>query len=216
MNSESEIWNSLYARGEFTWKEPHELVRNLLPTLMSLSGTRILDLGCGAGRHVVYLSEYDFVCHGTDHAFTGLEVARDWLRNEGLETNLTQSKMISLPYVTRSFEAVVCLYVIYHGTMGQIEMAFNEIYRVLKLGGIAQVTFISDKHHRYGKGVEIEPHTFITSVGADAGIPHHFNDNREMLWMVRDFEVLEFESLDQTNEDGLRESHWSLLLRKPT
>jgi ubiquinone/menaquinone biosynthesis C-methylase UbiE len=214
MDSESRIWNSLFSSGEFLWKEPHELVTELLPTLKKLSGKRVLDLGCGAGRHLIFLSENGFICHGTDHAFAGLESARDWLADRGFEGNLSQNKMYQLPYATRSFEAVVCLFVIYHGTVIQIERAFKEIYRILKLDGLAVVTFISDKHHRFGNGVEIEPHTFITKIGADAGIPHHFNDEGEMLWMIKDFELLEFNPLEQVNEDGFKESHWAMLLRK--
>jgi len=163
---------------------------------------------------LVFLSEEGFLCHGTDHAFVGLESARDWLAERSIEDNLSQSKTYQLPYATRSFEAVICLYVIYHGTVVQIERAFNEIYRILTLGGLALVTFISDKHHRFGCGDEIEPKTFITNVGADAGIPHHFNGEREMLWMVRDFEVLKFNLLEKLNEEGSQESHWALLLRK--
>jgi ubiquinone/menaquinone biosynthesis C-methylase UbiE len=214
VSSESGIWNELFSSGEFVWEEPHELVTDLLPTLEKLTGRRILDLGCGAGRHLVFLSEHGFTCHGTDHAFTGLEFAKKWLADRGIESQLSQSKMFQLPYAKRSFEAVVCLYVIYHGTVMQIEKAFNEIYRVLKLGGLALVTFISDHHHRFGCGEEIEPNTYITNIGADAGIPHHFNDEKEMLWMIRDFEVLEFNLLEELTEASGKLSHWTLLLRK--
>jgi hypothetical protein len=79
---------------------------------------------------------------------------------------------------------------------------------------LALVTFISDRHHRFGCGEEIEPHTFITDVGADAGVPHHFTDEREMLSMVRYFEVIEYRLLERFNKQDSLESHWGLLLRK--
>jgi len=216
MGNESDIWNNLFSTGEFVWKEPHELVSSLLPSLEKLPVKYILDLGCGAGRHLVFLNDHGFICHGTDIAFAGLESARNWLADSGFEASLSQSRMHLLPYATRSFDAVVCLYVIYHGTVDRIKRAFKEISRVLRPGGLSLVTFISDQHHRFGCGKEIEPHTFITNVGADAGVTHHFNDEGEMLWMVRDFEVLEFNLLEKINEDGFQESHWTLLFRKAT
>jgi ubiquinone/menaquinone biosynthesis C-methylase UbiE len=214
MNNSSHVWDNLFSSGEFIWKEPHELVIRLIPDLEKLSGNRVLDLGCGAGRHLVFLSERDYVSHGTDIAFAGLVSARRWLLEEGFKDHLSQSEMDRLPYASCSFDAVVCLYVIYHGTIDKIERAFREIYRVLRLGGLALVTFISDRHHRYGYGEKIETNTFITNMGADAGVPHHFCGEDEMLQTINDFEILEFELLEKTNDEDLLESHWAMLIKK--
>ncbi|OGO21019.1 MAG: hypothetical protein A2Z14_12705 [Chloroflexi bacterium RBG_16_48_8] len=214
MEYESEIWNNLFSNGEFVWKEPHEWVIRILPSLEKLSGNRVLDLGCGAGRHVVFLRKHAYVSHGTDHAFAGLLSARKWLLEEGFPMNLSQSQMDRLPYATSSFDAVVCLYVIYHGTVKKIESVFQEIRRVLGPDGLSLVTFISDRHHRYGCGEEIEANTFITNIGADAGIPHHFCGEEEIVRMVEEFEIVELELLEGMNEDGLLESHWAMLLKK--
>jgi len=214
MGEESEIWDDLFSKGEFVWREPHELVIGLLPALEKLDGNRILDLGCGAGRHLVFLEGQGFICHGTDHAQKGLLSARAWLQEEGFPLRLTQSEMDQLPYASSSFNAVLCLYVIYHGTVEKIERVLQEIYRLLDPGGLSLVTFISDQHHRYGCGDEIESGTFITHIDADAGIPYHFSSEEELIRMVGDFRVLELELLERENNQGLPERHWLVLLEK--
>jgi ubiquinone/menaquinone biosynthesis C-methylase UbiE len=214
MGKESDIWEDLFSQGEFVWREPHERVVGLLPALEKLDGNRILDLGCGAGRHIVFLETRDFKCHGTDHALAGLLSARGWLQEEGFHLRLTQSEMDRLPYASSSFDAVLCLYVIYHGTVEKIGRVLQELERLLKPGGISLVTFISDQHHRYGCGDEIEAGTFITHIDADAGIPHHFSSAEEIIRMVGDFRVLELELLERESDQGLPERHWLVLLEK--
>jgi ubiquinone/menaquinone biosynthesis C-methylase UbiE len=215
MQNSSEIWDDLFSGGNFVWREPHELVVNLHSPLKKIGAESVLDLGCGAGRHLVFLSDLDFICYGIDIAFAGLEVAKTWLISEGFEVRLSQGEMHLLPYASCSFDAVVCLYVIYHGTVEKIKNALDEIYRVLKPGGLSLLTFISDQHHRYGKGREIESNTFITDVGADAGIPHHFYGREELVWMVRRFKIAEMKLLARVNKEGQLESHWAVRLGKP-
>ncbi len=214
MQNSSKIWDNLFSRGEFIWKEPHDLVVELLPILEKIGAKRILDLGCGAGRHLVFLSDHGFISHGTDIAFIGLKSAKNWLIKRGFDASLSQSEMHHLPYASKSFDALVCLYVIYHGTVERIRRAFQEIYRVLKPGGMSLVTFISDRHHRFGHGERIEKNTFITNIGADAGVPHHFCGREELFQLVRDFEVVQLDLLERMIEEGLRVSHWAMLLKK--
>jgi ubiquinone/menaquinone biosynthesis C-methylase UbiE len=214
MQNTSEIWDDLFSGGDFVWREPHELVVNLHSLLEKIGAESVLDLGCGAGRHLVFLSDLGFICYGIDIAFAGLKVAKGWLIGEGFEFRLSQGEMHLLPYASCSFEAVICLYVIYHGTVEKIKNALDEIYRVLKPGGLSLLTFISDQHYRYGKGREIESNTFITNVGSDAGIPHHFYDQEELVWMVRRFKITEMKLLPRVNKEGQLESHWAVLLEK--
>jgi SAM-dependent methyltransferase len=214
MGYSSKIWDNLFLSGEFIWKEPHELVTGFLPSLERIGVKWVLDLGCGAGRHLVFLSGHGFTCHGTDIAFAGLESAKKWLVSVGFAVRLSQSEMHLLPYASCSFDAVVCLFVVYHGTVDKIITALNEIYRVMRPGGLSLLTFISDQHHRRGKGEEIESNTFITNIGADAGIPHHFCNEDEIVRMVKAFKILRLELLGRINEEGLLESHWAVLLEK--
>jgi SAM-dependent methyltransferase len=45
---------------------------------------RVLDLGCGSGRHLIHLSKHGFDVFGIDISKHGLKIAREWLNKEGL------------------------------------------------------------------------------------------------------------------------------------
>ena len=45
---------------------------------------RVLDLGCGSGRHVVYFARNRFSVYGLDSSPEGIKMTRAWLRKEGL------------------------------------------------------------------------------------------------------------------------------------
>ena len=45
---------------------------------------RILDLGSGSGRHIVYLAKHGFDMYGLDISKSGIKISKDWLKKEGL------------------------------------------------------------------------------------------------------------------------------------
>ena len=207
------IWNELFKQGEFRWREPHEKLVALVGTLRERGVHRVLDLGCGAGRHLIYLSRQGFEVHGIDIAETGLKLARRWLEEEGHTARLAMGDITRLPYAGGSFEALLSLYVIYHTTLDQMCEAVSEMHRVLRPGGLGLVTFLSTRSDRYRQGEEVAPNTFITSTGADSGTPHHFSDRAEVEELLADFARFEIE-LAETVDDGHRHSHWQVLIEK--
>lgn len=207
------VWDELFKRGEFRWREPHEKVVGLVGTLRERGVHRVLDLGCGAGRHLIYLSQQGFQVHGIDIAETGLKHARRWLEEEGHTARLAMGDIARLPYAGGSFEALLSLYVIYHSTLDRMREAISEIHRVLQPGGLGLVTFLSTRSDRYGQGEEIAPNTFITSSGADSGTPHHFSDRAEVEELLADFARFEIE-LAETVDHGHRHSHWQVLIER--
>src|ERR671924_1433798 len=46
------------------WLEPDPLVRSLVPLLRARGFARVLDLGCGIGRHAIYLASEGFLSVG--------------------------------------------------------------------------------------------------------------------------------------------------------
>jgi len=53
---------------------------------------KVLDLGCGSGRHLVYLAKHDFEVYGIDIAPAGIKIAKDWLKKEKLRAKLMLQK----------------------------------------------------------------------------------------------------------------------------
>jgi SAM-dependent methyltransferase len=207
-------WDELFKQEEFQWKEPHERVVDLVPILKERGFHRVCDLGCGTGRHLVCLTRAGFEVYGSDISETALEYSRTWLQREGLRAELNQADMTLIPYPDALFDAVISLYVIYHNTLANIKKTVAEIHRVLRPGGLALLTFMSNRGYRYSRGRQLEPDTFVPDVGVDSGIPHHFSDRGEIESLLSAFHLLKIDLDEWVDDQGQRHSHWQVLMEK--
>jgi tellurite methyltransferase len=58
------------------WEAPEPLVRQIVPELVRRGVRRTLDLGCGVGRHALFLAGEGFDAVGTDASESGIALAR--------------------------------------------------------------------------------------------------------------------------------------------
>ena len=216
-------WDELFKQEEFRWREPDRAVAALAQDLKQRCsrsvGTegpgRVLDLGFGAGRHVVYLAREGFQVCGTDVSPRGLALTREWLRREGLDADLKISDMTVIPYPDEHFDGLISTYVIHHNTLDNIGRCVAEIYRVLVPGGRALLIVQSKRGYRYRCGQEVEPDTLILDVGADAGVPHHFFDRAGVRELLSAFDILSITAREHTDPQGHRHAHWKASVEKP-
>lgn len=207
-------WDELFKREEFCLREPYHGVVRFAQLLKEKGARLVLDLGCGAGRHLVYLAKEGFEVHGADISETGLEYARHWLSEEGLAAELVRADMTQISYPDGFFDAAISTFVIYHGSLEDMHRTLGEIHRVLRPGGLAFITFKSKHSFRYGKGREIEPNTFIPDTGEDAGVPHHYSDREELEELLQNFTIREINHMERIFEGGYHSSHWEVWLER--
>jgi SAM-dependent methyltransferase len=207
-------WDELFRQEGFRFEEPHESVVSFASELKRLGARRVLDLGFGAGRHVVYLAQQGFEVYGTDISARGMEHTRAWLEQEGLQAELTLSDMTVIPYPDTYFHGIISTYVIHHNTLANIQRCVAEMHRVLAPGGQAMVIVQCKRGHRYGRGQPLEPDTFVPDTGADAGIPHHFFDVQGLRELFRDFRVTHLTLYEYLQEMPYLHSHWVVTLER--
>lgn len=207
-------WDVLFRQDEYRWKQPHERVVEFASLYPDPAGVKILDLGCGSGRHLVYLARQGFSVYGLDSSATGLGYAQKWLEAEGLSAELVQQDMTCLPYPDEYFDGLISIHVIFHNTLANMRKTIREIHRVLCPGGWALVTFQSKRNYRYRRGQEIEPDTFIPDIGADQGVPHHYSDLSEFDRECSQF-IIRRAQLSEHLDDEALSSHWEVWLQKP-
>jgi len=142
-------------------QKPVPFVTEVLPTLRRHKIKNVLDLGCGTGRHCIYLAKNGFNIIGVDVSESALKMANAWVRKERL-TNATfmQGTMTNIPVKNRHFDAVISVSVIHHALEKDIVKTIGEVYRVLKKNGIFFTNLASVKDPRYGLGQKVENGTF--------------------------------------------------------
>lgn len=104
-------------------------------------GDRVLDLGCGEGRHILQLYDYEHLdCVGVDLKYDDVATARERFSENPLRGDnsrgfsLLNGDALGLPFADNAFDVVVCSEVLEH--IPDYEAALDEIARVLKPGGV--------------------------------------------------------------------------------
>ncbi|MCG8617925.1 MAG: class I SAM-dependent methyltransferase [Desulfobacterales bacterium] len=103
-------------------------------------GDRILDIGCGEGRHMVRAcQEKDTICTGADFGFDNLEFTRNKLKfHDAIDDlscrdwNLSCMDITAMPFDSESFDVVLCSEVLEH--IPDDETAIDELIRIVKPG----------------------------------------------------------------------------------
>jgi len=104
-------------------------------------GGRILDLGCGTGRDIIFFEDTGFRTVGVDLSFGMLGQA-----DQGRRMPLVQGEMEALPFRNSSFDGVwSCFSILHTPKLTQISV-LAEVNRILKPGGIMFLATISGDH----------------------------------------------------------------------
>lgn len=148
---------------------------------------RVLDLGCGAGRHVKFLAENGFEAYGADYSQNGIECSKDLLQRYDLKADLRVSSVDDLDFEDEFFDGVICFGVLYYNDIKTIEKASLEIYRVLKKQGKAFVVLRSLDDYRYKLSSKknkyealIEEKNPKRSAFSEDGMKNYFVDEKEI------------------------------------
>ncbi len=191
-------WDSFYAAKGAVLLLPHPSMPELVDLFNKKGVRRVLDLGCGSGRHLTYLASKGFRVSGIDSSETALSYARESLEEQKLTAELTCGSFYErLPYPDDCFDAVVCCRALNHGTIEQISLTVNEIERVLTEPGLIFVE-VRKPHPPFGSKQKLRweeivgPRTTVHKTGAEKGVTHfHFN-KAILLKEFSDFKILKF------------------------
>ena len=190
-------WEEIFKEKGYVFVDPHQDMSRLATIFHKHEVKRILDLGCGTGRHLAYLSQAGFEVSGFDSSKTALDLAKKWLEEECLEADILQCRMEeAFPYPDGHFDAVISIQVIHHNLMLDILTTVNEIERVLKTGGYIFITvpILGPKPEKSEDDWElhwVEEGTYIPQSGPESGIPHHYFTEEEIHEIFSNFKILE-------------------------
>jgi len=210
----SKAWNWNIAFAPW-WEEPATEVYSLLKRWQKQSFKKILDLGCGIGRHAVLFSENGFEVNACDLSKEGIEKLNKLIKAHNLSITTEISDMLSLPYNNKSFDGLVAFHTIYHTDDIGIKKTINEIDRVLIKGGEAFITFNSKNSPDFksADNKHLSENTIVKTKGHEAGIPHYYTSKEEVEELLKGFEIIEF-SYKEEYWPEYTGAHYFVLVKK--
>ena len=154
------------------------------------AGQRVLDLGCGEGRHAItaYLHA-DVQVIGLDLSRRDIDIARDRFGDfedpdaAGKSLDFIIGSGLTLPFAEASFDRVICSEVLEH--IHNYQAVLGEIQRVLKPGGLLALSVprfapewicwkLSDAYHEVEGGhVRIFRRRQLKRAAKDADMVHY-------------------------------------------
>jgi tellurite methyltransferase len=109
---------------------------------------KVLDVGCGSGRNLIYFLQNGFDVHGIDpnpEAIAAVKKLSGALAPGNPSDNFTVALAENLPYPNASFDLSICSAVLHFAqNHDQFDRMLRSIWRVLKPGGYLFARLASD------------------------------------------------------------------------
>lgn len=202
---------------DLTYRQQGVVQNGTLPTvvaaaaeLRSAGAQRILDLGCGTGRHALYLAAEGFEVWGCDVSPSALEILGRRAGEAGVNIELRQGDMRGSGLPDEHFDGIVCVWSTGHGTLRDLKASVQEMHRLLKPGGLLCVDFPSIHDRNCGRGIEIEPRTYLHPFLDHADVPHVYvseHDVAEMLASFKEYSITPVD-YDDPKYQSIIKAHW--------
>ncbi|HEY6805833.1 MAG TPA: class I SAM-dependent methyltransferase [Pyrinomonadaceae bacterium] len=186
-----EGWDKVYSQKYMTMWYPNEDIVRFCASLIQKKLTldkyevkrpvrRVLDLGCGNGRHAMFFARQGIEAAGIDISDQAIAWADQWSKSEGLEIDFRVGDITNLPFEDGAFDAVVTHGVLDHVPMTVAEKAAREVHRVLSPQGLFYCDLRSSEDFEYGVGEELKKNEFIVTDGYEKGLVQHFFSEEEI------------------------------------
>lgn len=198
-------WNEIFKKKGKVFTKIEEDIPKIVTIFKKHNVKKILDLGCGSGRHTVYFAKRGFDVFGIDIAKEGISITRSWLKKENLKANLKIGNIYDkLPYPNDFFDAVVSTGVINHNKIQNIRKTIKEIERVLKPNGLIFITVRKNRKFkkrcpkstiilRFGKQKirckVIGPRTCVPMEGGEKGLIHYIFNKESLRKEFKNFKI---------------------------
>ena len=194
-------WGKIFADPEMQSRAPEPALLELLPVLQAAGCRRVLDAGCGVGRHLLPLLQAGFLVWGADLDAEVLKILQPRLAAAPAVAGrslLARADLKRLPFPAAAFDLGVSIKVINHGRAADFRGYCRELDRILKPGGHL---FINVSPRAFAEKVilprtrELEPGTLVDIATPDGDLVHHFPTPEELLAQFPGYKVHRWETI---------------------
>ena len=159
-SDQKRLWEDSFdeqiARGAYNTAPVEALIRSVAYWLRECDrgALHFLEMGCGAGPTLVWLAQKGIRVSGVDIATNALELARQNLVRSGYGDRtgaIVEASVTKTPFADASFDGVVESCVFQHLPRADRVLAFREVARLLRPGGLFVGHVLADTHTAFQK-----------------------------------------------------------------
>jgi len=140
---------------EIPWnvETPPDILKQIVET-EKIKPCKAIELGCGAGNYVIYLSTNGFDSTGIDISPTAINIAKKSATEKGVKCNFIAIDVLGdMTEINEQFDFAYDWHLLHHIYPENREKYINNVYRLLKPGGqYLSICFSEDSPEFGGKG----------------------------------------------------------------
>ena len=159
-------------------------------------GAKILELGCGQGQDTKYFVDSGFSVVACDFSNHALDLAQSRVNAEFKQIDLGQT----LDFPVESFDVVYSHLALHYFDQKRTEDLFNEIYNILKPGGIFATFYNTMDDPEIPNSTIIEEGLYMTPVG----IQKRFFTTDSLAKFTSKLETILLDDKGQTHKDEIK------------
>jgi len=191
------------------WLQPSEESYYIAQKWKDKNIKKILDFGCGLGRHSIYFAKQGFHVSAFDLSEEATEHLKLWAEKENLFIEIINADMLKLPYDDNTFDAIFAYHVISHTDSVGAKNIINEMSRVLKIGGEIYLTLCSKDtwSYKYAGYPKLDENTVIkTDEGPEKGIPHFYVTLDDIIELFNNYSIERIRHIDDCYFSGKKQN----------
>jgi SAM-dependent methyltransferase len=186
------------------WSVPSEDVYYFLYRWRERELLRVLDLGCGIGRHSLLFAEHGYRVTAVDLSDSGLKRLRTAAQDKRVSVATTIADVTALPFDEGCFDAILAYHSIYHVDTAGMVSAIAEARRVLRPGGEIYMSLISKANSSF-TGTEckvVDANVRLKREVEGTVLPHFYVDHNDIPVLLAAFTILRTRHVEDIYDDG--------------
>ncbi|MDO8522417.1 MAG: class I SAM-dependent methyltransferase [bacterium] len=176
--NEKEYWKNRWVTGERN--PPNPFAKKAYALIRKRNYITLLDIGCGDGRDSLYFAEKGLRVSALDFSKNGVTNLKSL--NSNIKTYVGDIR--KMPFGQNSFDIVYAHLSLHYFDDKETDKIFENLYRILKKGGLIFVKCKSTDDALYGKGEKRGPDMYRD------GHLRHFFSKEYMASKMKKFKIL--------------------------
>jgi ubiquinone/menaquinone biosynthesis C-methylase UbiE len=184
MNNQQDHWNNLHSNRKFDPFADNETSFAKECLSYFKPGSKILELGCGAGNDSNFFATSGFEITATDFSDQAIKQNQQKYQNENLNFEVLNIAK-SFSYPVKTFDIIYARLSLHYFTDQKTREVFKEIARILKPDGLLCFMCKSPQDILYGKGEKIEEDMFEN----EGHVRHFFSEDYAKKLLSNNFTI---------------------------
>ena len=217
--TKSKEWNwKIVDKNDLYWLTPSRELYYLASDWHGKGFKKFLDMGCGMGRNSVFMALNGFDVYAFDLSEESVQRTKENAEKAGaILKEVCIADMLEMPYADNTFDCIFAMYVVSHTDTAGFKKTMGEIKRVLKCGGEAYFTVLSNdaKCLENADNEVIDAHTVLLNEdGPEKGVPHFAIGREDINEFFGIFDIVEIRKTLQIKGEDTSSPHYHVWIKK--